>query len=137
MKKGGDLGRWTQRAYVLTQWPLTLRDSVDCSFPGPSVHEILQASSLEWVAMPFSRGSSRPTSPAAPALAGGFFTTGKPQMDTDPLLNQQVMGNPEPCPRLGRGASSWVTHTPNPASFQRWDNVSSAQGRLPSVSGLC
>ena len=58
MKKGGDLGRWTQRAYVLTQWPLTLRDSVDCNFPGPSVHEILQASSLEWVAMPFSRGSS-------------------------------------------------------------------------------
>ena len=27
--------------------------------PGPSVHGILQASILEWVAMPFSRGSSR------------------------------------------------------------------------------
>ena len=27
--------------------------------PGSSVHEILQARILEWVAMPFSRGSSR------------------------------------------------------------------------------
>ena len=32
----------------------------DCSPPGPSVHGILQARILEWVAIPFSRGSSRP-----------------------------------------------------------------------------
>ena len=38
---------------------LTLRDSVDCSPPGSSVHGILQARILEWVAMPFSRGSSQ------------------------------------------------------------------------------
>ena len=31
----------------------------DCSLPGPSVHGILQARILEWVASPFSRGSSR------------------------------------------------------------------------------
>ena len=29
-------------------------DPVDCSPPGSSVHEILQAGILEWVAMPFS-----------------------------------------------------------------------------------
>ena len=39
---------------------LTLGDPVDCSPPGSSVHGILQARRLEWVAMPFSRGSSRP-----------------------------------------------------------------------------
>ena len=33
---------------------------MDCSLPGPSVHEILQASILERVAMSFSRGSSQP-----------------------------------------------------------------------------
>ena len=33
-------------------WP------VDCTLPGSSVHRILQARILEWVAMPFSRGSS-------------------------------------------------------------------------------
>ena len=38
----------------------TLWDSMDCSPPGSSVHGILQASILEWVAMPSSRGSSRP-----------------------------------------------------------------------------
>ena len=35
---------------------LTLCDPVDCSPPGCSVHGILQARILEWVAMPFSRG---------------------------------------------------------------------------------
>ena len=34
----------------------TLCDPMDCSLPGPSVHEILQARILEWVAMPSSRG---------------------------------------------------------------------------------
>ena len=36
------------------------RESVDCSPPGSSVHEILQARILELVAISFSRGSSRP-----------------------------------------------------------------------------
>ena len=37
---------------------LTLCDPMDCSPPGSSVHGILQARILEWVAMPSSRGSS-------------------------------------------------------------------------------
>ena len=36
---------------------LTLCDSKDCSPPVSSVHGLLQARILEWVAMPFSRGS--------------------------------------------------------------------------------
>ena len=39
---------------------ITLCNSVDCSSPGSSVHEILQTRILEWVAVPSSRGSSRP-----------------------------------------------------------------------------
>ena len=39
---------------------LTLCDPVDCGLPGSSVHRILQARTLEWVAISFSRGSSRP-----------------------------------------------------------------------------
>ena len=35
-----------------------LCDPMDCSLPGSSVHGILQAWILEWVAFPFSRGSS-------------------------------------------------------------------------------
>ena len=37
-----------------------LCDPVDCSPPGSSVHGILQARILEWVAISSSRGSSRP-----------------------------------------------------------------------------
>ena len=34
---------------------------MDCSLPGSSVYGILQARTLEWVAIHFSRGSSQPT----------------------------------------------------------------------------
>ena len=37
---------------------LTLCDPTDCSPPGSSVHGILQAGTLEWVARPSSRRSS-------------------------------------------------------------------------------
>ena len=39
----------------------TLCDPVDCSPPGSSVHGILQARTLQRVAVPSSRGSSRPS----------------------------------------------------------------------------
>ena len=37
-----------------------LCDPMQCSLPGSSVHGILQARILEWVAVPFSKGSSQP-----------------------------------------------------------------------------
>ena len=39
---------------------LTFWDPMHCSPPGSSVNGILQARILEWVAIPFSRGSSQP-----------------------------------------------------------------------------
>ena len=36
----------------------TLCNPMDCSLPGFSVHEILQARIVEWVAIPFSMASS-------------------------------------------------------------------------------
>ena len=45
---------------VVTQSHLTLCDPMDCSPPVCSVHGILQARTLGWVAISFSRGSSRP-----------------------------------------------------------------------------
>ena len=45
---------------LLTQLCLTLCDPVDHSLPSSSVHGILQARILEWIAIPFSRGSSPP-----------------------------------------------------------------------------
>ena len=37
----------------------TLWDPVDCSPLGSSVHVTIRGRTLEWVAMPFSRGSSK------------------------------------------------------------------------------
>ena len=60
----------------------TLCDPMDCSPPGSSVHGILQARILEWVAIPFSRVSSPPGDwTQVSCTAGSFCTvwaTGKP-----------------------------------------------------------
>ena len=45
--------------YLVDKLCPTLCDPMDCSPPGCSVHGILQARILEWVAVPFSRGSSQ------------------------------------------------------------------------------
>ena len=45
---------------LVTQLCPTLCDPLDCSPSVSSVHGILQAKILEWVAIPFSRGSSQP-----------------------------------------------------------------------------
>ena len=61
----------------------SLCDPMDCSLPGSSVHGILQAIVLEWIAISFSRGSSQPRDQTRVfCIAGRFFTTepsGKPR----------------------------------------------------------
>ena len=51
---------WSFKVSEVAQSCPTLCDPMDCSPPGFSVHGILQARILEWVASSFSRGSSRP-----------------------------------------------------------------------------
>ena len=47
-----------------------------CDHMGYMVHGILQARILEWVAFPFSRGSSQPRDQTQDScIAGGFFTS--------------------------------------------------------------
>ena len=61
---------------------LTLCDPMDCSLLDSSVHRILQARILEWVAMSSSRGSSQPRNQTpSPALQVDSLPTkprGKP-----------------------------------------------------------
>ena len=53
----------------------TLCEPMDCSPPRSSVHEIFQARILEWVAISFSRGSSKPRDRTrVSCTAGKFFT---------------------------------------------------------------
>ena len=54
------LGRGVNRESEVTQSCPTLCDPMVCSLPGSSLHGILQARVLEWIAISFSRGSSWP-----------------------------------------------------------------------------
>ena len=49
-----------------------------CSPPGPCVHGILQAKILEWIAVPFSRGSSQPRDQTRVSYIAGRFFTAEP-----------------------------------------------------------
>ena len=57
----------------------TLSDHVDCIPPGSSVHGILQARILDWIAIPFSRGSSSPgIELRSPKLLAGSLSSEPP-----------------------------------------------------------
>ena len=51
----------------------TLCNPIECNPPGFPVHRILQAKILEWVAISFSRGSSRPKDQSQVSCIGGRF----------------------------------------------------------------
>ena len=51
---------WYESESEVAQSCLTLCDPMDCCLSGSSVHGIFQAIVLEWIAIFFSRGSSRP-----------------------------------------------------------------------------
>ena len=58
-----------------TQSCPALCDPMDCNPPGSSVHGILRARILEWVAIPFSSGSFQPKAQTqVTCIAGRFFT---------------------------------------------------------------
>ena len=60
---------------LVSQSCLTLCNPMYCPPPGSSVHGIFQVGILEWVALPFSRGSSQPTDRAPVSyIAGRVFT---------------------------------------------------------------
>ena len=65
--------------YMYAQSCLALYTPMDCSPPYSSVHGILQARMLEWIAISYSKESfrlrDRTQVSVFPALAGRFFTT--------------------------------------------------------------
>ena len=76
-----------QGKVLVAQLCWTLGDHVDCSLPVASVHGILQARILEWVDIPFSRGSSPVMEPESPALQANslpYEQPGKPQTNSLP-----------------------------------------------------
>ena len=82
----------------ITQSCLTVCNPMDCGLPGSSVHGILQARILEWVAIPFSRGSSQPSGikSRSPALQADSLLSGPPRNITIcKFWLQEIMRNLE------------------------------------------
>ena len=105
-----------------------LCDPVDCNPPGSSVHGILQARILEWVAMPFSRGSSQPRDRTwvSSCIVGRFFTisaTRKQRGLETPLqvTDLNVETNAWCQLALDLDGLSWVRLCPN-RLYSPWDS---------------
>ena len=64
--------------YLVARSCLTLRDPMNCSLPGSSVRGILQARTLEWVAVSSSRGSFQPRDRIQVALIAGISLPSEP-----------------------------------------------------------
>ena len=83
---------------LVAQSCLTFCNPMDCSSSGSSVHGFLQARILEWIPIPFSRGSSQPgteaRSPISPAL----------QVDS---LPSEPPGKPINCPSFRKMFSAF------------------------------
>ena len=75
------------KCVLVAQLCLILCDPMDCSLPGSSVPGILQARILEWVAVPFSRGSFQLRDPTLQADYLPSEPPGKPTRFTMNVLS--------------------------------------------------
>ena len=84
---------------------------MDCSPLDSPVHGILQARILEWVAIPFSRGSSDPgIEPRSPPLQADSFLSeppGKPSPLRKPFEEVNGFSKAGCCYRNSRPVSFW------------------------------
>ena len=75
----------------ITQSCLTLCDPMDCSPPGSSIHGILQARILEWVAISFSTGSHHLLSLVTmDEMASTHFLNEKSRFQVSPAFKGEV-----------------------------------------------
>ena len=75
---------------------------MDGSPPGSSVHGILQARILEWIAQPSSRGSSQPRNSTCVSCTTGRFFTAKPPGKLFQIIFQyKLLQDIAPCYTLG------------------------------------
>ena len=77
-----------KKVKVVTPSCLTLCDPMDCSPPSSSVHGILQARILEWVAIAFFRRSSQPGfKPGSLALQADSLPSEQPEKQAKSIKN--------------------------------------------------
>ena len=129
---------YSLRVCSVTQSCPTLWDPMDRSPPGSSVHGILQARILEWVAMPSSRASSQPGDqthvsciscigtcvlyhqyhPGSPRTLISALKS--PASGLDPPAGLRLHGSCPPCPR-GSAEVCWSLNSSLELSSFSWD----------------
>ena len=111
-----------------------LCDSMDCSLPGFSAQGIFQAKKLEWVAIFYSRESSKtriePMSLVSPATTGRFFTTSATcaaaaakSLQSCPTLCDPIDGSTPGSPNLGFSRQEHWSGLPFPSPMhesEKW-----------------
>ena len=109
----------------VTQWCPSLCHHMDFSPPGSSVHGILQARILEWVAISFSRGSSQPRDQTQVThIVKDYLLTeppGKPWRSLPPWRKRQTRGRK-------REAELGTPFSVSPLRYSLW--LSCSQGLL-------
>ena len=106
---------------LVAQLCLTLCDPMDCSPPGSSAHGILQTGILEWVAFPFSKGSSRPRVwTSLSCIADRFFTVWATRDEYRLKMAHSWHSSLEKCPWPNGGHPSQVMTPFCPLSRHQW-----------------
>ena len=101
---------------LFTKSSPTLCDPMNCSSPGFSVHGISQARVPEWVAIPFSRGSSQPRDQTQVSHIGGRLFTVR-------ATREALLTMPKPLTAwittsCGKFLMRWEYQTTWPASWE-------------------
>ena len=112
------LSGWTGKSskseseVLVTQSCPTLCNTLDCSPPGSSVHGILQARILEWVSIPFSKGSSHPKDQTQVSCIAGRFLTF--WVTSGATRSSKALPKAKPGPKKGHGHCLVVCCPSNP-----------------------
>ena len=117
--------KWCESEVLDAQSCPTPCHPMDCSPPGSPAHGILQARILEWVAIPFSRGSSWSRDRTQVSCITGKFFTIRATREVHLLLQR-----PNPEQQEARLLSMWI------ASRKRWGTENKGRKEKNSSVGF-
>ena len=92
---------WIVKALVAQSCP-ALCNSIDCSPPSSCVDGILQARISEWVAIPFSWGSSQPKDQTQVSCIAGWFSTVWATREVWIVVSEVIQSYPTLCDPMNR-----------------------------------
>ena len=110
----------------------TLFDPLDCSLPGSSVHGILQARILEWVAISYSGGSSQPGDwTQVFHIAGRFLTVWATREAPWDSIREVAQSCPTLCNPMDSSPPGSFLHGILQARILEWAAISFSRGFSP------